>query len=235
MPDWDRVSELAEVSPGLVNAYHPIGGTAVYAAARFGRGADRLQPARQFRRPQRAAEGRLERAPRRRRPRQRLSGACRRAQGRPRRRPGRPRQDAARPGAGERPRRGGGAAAPPPHDPARLPHVAVRLRRRRRAVPDGRDRGPGSAGAAVGGRRAQRLGRAPKAGGASSRAGLRHLGGRRDDGRGQRPHGTAGRRPLPARPGRAARPAHRDHPGRARARPRAPRGGSPAHPRARRP
>jgi hypothetical protein len=89
------------------------------------------------RRPQRAAEGRLERAPRRRRPRQRLSGACRRAQGRPRRRPGRPRQDAARPGAGERPRRGGGAAAPPPHDPARLPHVAVRLRRRRRAVPDG--------------------------------------------------------------------------------------------------
>lgn len=38
VPDWDRVQEIGEVSPGLVNALHPIGGTAMWAAARFGRG-----------------------------------------------------------------------------------------------------------------------------------------------------------------------------------------------------
>ncbi len=36
--DWDRVNELGRVAPGLVNADHPIGGTAMYAAALFGHG-----------------------------------------------------------------------------------------------------------------------------------------------------------------------------------------------------
>jgi ankyrin repeat protein len=36
--DWDRAKELGERTPGLVNADHPVGGTAMYAAALFGHG-----------------------------------------------------------------------------------------------------------------------------------------------------------------------------------------------------
>jgi len=36
--DWERFDELATVSPGLVNQNHPIGGTAMYAAAVGGAG-----------------------------------------------------------------------------------------------------------------------------------------------------------------------------------------------------
>ncbi len=36
--DWSRVDALCAVAPGLVNAMHPFGGTAMHAAARFGHG-----------------------------------------------------------------------------------------------------------------------------------------------------------------------------------------------------
>lgn len=36
--EWERVTEIGESAPGLVNADHPIGGTAMYAAALFGHG-----------------------------------------------------------------------------------------------------------------------------------------------------------------------------------------------------
>jgi ankyrin repeat protein len=36
--DWDRAMELAEGDPAALDAYHPVGGTALYAAARAGHG-----------------------------------------------------------------------------------------------------------------------------------------------------------------------------------------------------
>jgi len=37
IPDWDLVQERCEAAPGLLDAYHPAGGTALWAAARTGR------------------------------------------------------------------------------------------------------------------------------------------------------------------------------------------------------
>lgn len=36
IPDWERAEELAAEDPGQLDAWHPVGGTALYAAARMG-------------------------------------------------------------------------------------------------------------------------------------------------------------------------------------------------------
>lgn len=40
LEDWPRVEEVGAVSPGLVNVPQPVGGTALHAAARWGRGSN---------------------------------------------------------------------------------------------------------------------------------------------------------------------------------------------------
>ena len=38
IPDWPRAEKLARADPSALNAWHPVGGTVLYAAARVGRG-----------------------------------------------------------------------------------------------------------------------------------------------------------------------------------------------------